>query len=174
MSVRADAIELRRAVPADAEALARGAVEGVADYVAFAPPGWAPPELDAELGYTRVVLADPDFHCLVAEVGGAVVGQVTTVPAAKAARPVEEPGLAHLRNLYVDREQWGRGVARALMEAAVEDAVQRGFTALRLFVAEGQARARRFYEREGWRLAGEPFFDAVPGLSMVEYRRPTG
>jgi hypothetical protein len=57
------------------------------------------------------------------------------------------------------------------MEAAVEDAGARGFGALRLFVAEGQARARRFYERERWRPAGPPFFDAAPGLSMVEYRR---
>ena len=168
------AFTLRPATTADAEALARGAVEGVADYVAFAPPGWAGPAFEAELSHTREVLADPDFHCLVAELDGAVVGQVTTVPAAKAARAVQEPGLAHLRNLYVDRAQWGSGVARALMEAAVEDATKRGFTALRLFVAEGQARARRFYEREGWQSTGEPFFDAVPGLSMVEYRRPTG
>jgi hypothetical protein len=47
-----------------------------------------------------------------------------------------------------------------------------GFSELRLFVAEGQARARRFYEREGWRPAGEPFDDPIPGLRMVEYRLP--
>ena len=159
-------------MPADADALARGAVEGVADYVAFAPPGWAPPELPAELVSTQVVLADPDFHCFVAELAGTVVGQVTVVPAAKAARPVDDPKLAHLRNLSVAREQWGSGLATALLRAAEDDARSRGFTALRLFVAEGQARARRFYGREGWEPAGEPFFDAVPGLSMVEYRRP--
>ena len=82
--------------------------------------------------------------------------------------------LAHLRNLYVARSQWGSGLATALLRTAERDARDRGFTALRLFVAEGQARARRFYEREGWRPQGEPFFDAVPGLSMVEYRRPIG
>ena len=98
---------IRRATPADAEALARGAVEGVVDYGAFAPPGWTGPAYDAELAHTRELLADPDFHCFVAELDGAVVGQVTTVPAAKAARPVEEPGLCHLRNLYVDRARWG-------------------------------------------------------------------
>jgi GNAT superfamily N-acetyltransferase len=132
------------------------------------------PAYDAELAHTRALLADPDVHCFVAERDGAVVGQVTTLPAAKAARPVEEPGLCHLRNLYVDRAHWGSGLARALMEAAVADAAERGFGALRLFVAEGQARARRFYEREGWRPEGEPFFDAAPGLTMVEYRRPAG
>lgn len=167
-------IALRPAVPADTEALARGAVEGIADYPAFAPPGWTGPAYGPELAHTRAVLADPDYHCVVAEAGGRVVGQVTVVPAAKAARAVDDPALGHLRNLYVDRSQWGSGLAGALMRAAVDDARTRGFAELRLFVAEGQARARRFYEREGWRAAGEPFFDPVPGLPMVEYRRPVG
>jgi GNAT superfamily N-acetyltransferase len=162
---------LRRAAPADAAALARGAVEGVADYPAFAPPGWTGPDHEAELAHTRVVLADADFHCIVAELDGAVVGQVTVVPAARAVRPVDDRSLAHLRNLYVDRSQWGSGLARALMDAAVADARERGFTQMRLFVAEGQARARRFYEREGWSAAGEPFLDPAPGLPMLEYRR---
>jgi hypothetical protein len=41
---------------------------------------------------------------------------------------------------------------------------------MRLFVASGQRRARRFYEREGWRAASEPFLDPGPGLEIVEYR----
>ena len=61
-------------------------------------------------------------------------------------------------------------MATALNAAAVETAGERGFTEMRLFVAAGQARARRFYEREGWRAVGEPFFDPVPGLTLVEYR----
>ena len=73
------------------------------------------------------------------------------MPAARAARPVEDPALGHLRNLFVARAQWGSGLATALLRAAEQDARDRGFTELRLFVAEGQARARRFYEREGWR-----------------------
>jgi GNAT superfamily N-acetyltransferase len=165
---------IRRATAEDADALARGAVEGVADYVAFAPAGWAPPDLLAELAHTRVVLADPVFHCYLAELAGEVVGQVTVVPAAHAARPVDDPELGHLRNLYVARSQWGSGLASALLRTAEQDARDRGFAKLRLFVAEGQARARRFYGREGWAPAGEPFFDAVPGLSMVEYRRALG
>jgi GNAT superfamily N-acetyltransferase len=161
-------------VTADAEALARGAIEGVADYPAFAPAGWKGPGYEPELEHTRAVLADPDYHCVVAEARGRILGQVTVVPAARAARPVAEPELGHLRNLYVDRSQWGSGLATALMEAALEDARARGFRELRLFVAERQERARRFYEREGWRAATAPFFDPVPGLPMVEYRRAVG
>jgi ribosomal protein S18 acetylase RimI-like enzyme len=168
------AFTLRQATAADAEALARGAVEGVADYPAFAPSGWTGPAYDTELEYTRVVLADPDYHCVVAEIGGGVVGQVTVVPAAKAARAVDDTSLGHLRNLYVHRSQWGSGLATALMRAALEDARARGFAELRLFVAEEQARARRFYEREGWVTAGPEFMLEDFGLDVVEYRRELG
>jgi hypothetical protein len=54
---------------------------------------------------------------------------------------------------------------------ALDEAAHRGFTAMRLFTPAGQARARRFYEREGWKVAGEPFDDSEFGLALVEYRR---
>jgi predicted GNAT family N-acyltransferase len=44
---------------------------------------------------------------------------------------------------------------------------------MRLFTPEGQARARRFYEREGWVQYGEPF-EAGLGIPLVEYRRELG
>ena len=45
---------------------------------------------------------------------------------------------------------------------------------MRLFVATGQERARRFYAREGWADVGAPFFDPRPGLELQEMRRPVG
>ena len=165
-------VSLRDAIADDVETLARGVAEGFADYPPFAPEGWTPPPEAEEAEHLHALLADERVRCLVAEAERTrIIGQVTVLPAAIAARPVDEPGLAHLRNLFVDREFWGAGVARLLTAEAVDTARERGFTALRLFVAEGHARARRFYEREGWEPAGEPFFDPVPGLSLVEYRR---
>jgi GNAT superfamily N-acetyltransferase len=167
---REDPIRLRRATTGDAEPLARGVVEGVEDYPSFAPPGWTAPSFEAELKHVRDTLADPDVCCLMAESEGACVGQITVLPAARAPHPVGEPSLAHISNLFVRRDHWGAGLAADLHRAAVEAASARGFTELRLFVAAGQARARRFYEREGWRQAGEPFDDPTPGLTMIEYR----
>ena len=167
-------LTLRPATAADAEALARGAVDGVSGYGEFAA-GWSGPGFEHELEDARKALADPDHHTIVAVLaGGAVAGQVAVLPAEATARPAGDPGLGHLRNLFVAREHWGAGIATALLRAAERDARERGFTALRLFVAEGQARARRFYEREGWPAVTEPYFDPQPGLSMVEYRLPLG
>lgn len=162
---------MRRATVADAEALAIVVVEGVADYPAFAPPEWAAPTLEAEEEHLRAVLADEHVHCIVAETGDEVVGQITILPAARAPHPVDDASLAHVSNLFVRRDHWGGGLARDLHRAGLEAAREQGFSELRLFVAAGQARARRFYEREGWRAVGEPFHDPVPGLTMVEYRR---
>jgi len=164
-------ITLRRATPADAEAIAVGVVDGVADYPAFAPDGWMGPAYEAELAHARSDLTHEHVHCLVAERDGTLVGQVTVIPARRAPNPVDDPGLGHLRNLFVARSEWGSGLATRLHAAIVEAAEELGYTELRLYVAEGQARARRFYEREGWRAAGAPYLDAGPGLRVIEYRR---
>ncbi len=101
---------------------------------------------------------------------GELLGQITVLPAPSAPHPVDDPTLAHVSNLFVRRDFWGTGLARDLNRAAVDRALERGFKELRLFVAAGQARARRFYEREGWFAAGDEFDDPAPGLTMVEYR----
>ena len=163
-------VAYRAATPDDVEALARLVVEGVADYPSFAPDGWAPPSADHEAERLRELLADQRVWCLVAEAEGEPVGQVTVLPASISARPTDEPGLAHFANLFVRRDHWGTGVARRLTTAAVDEARERGLRAMRLFVAEGQARARRFYEREGWSAAGEPVLRA--GARPVARRVP--
>ena len=169
-----DSIRIRRATGADAEPLALGVIEGVEDYPSFAPPGWSAPSFEAELKHVREALADADVYCLVAESGSGLVGQITLLPAARAPHPVDDSSLAHISNLFVRRDYWGAGLASALHGAALEAADARGFTELRLFVAAGEARARRFYEREGWLPAGDPFADPIPGLTMIEYRYRLG
>jgi GNAT superfamily N-acetyltransferase len=164
-------VSLRPATPADAEPLARGMVEGMEVYRSFAPAGWSPPPLGEEVEHTRHLLGDDRVWTLVAEAAGELVGQITILPAAIAGRPVDDPQLAHLRNLFLRPDHWGTGLARTLHDAALDEARRRGFTRIRLIVAAGYGRARRFYEREGWALDGDEVFDPVPGLVILEYRR---
>jgi GNAT superfamily N-acetyltransferase len=165
---------LRPATDADAEALGRGVVEGIDGYREFAPPGWAPPPLADAIEHALELLHEPGACCIVAELDGRVIGQITVLPAERTRVPPEETGLGHLSFLMVDREHWGGGVARTLHAAALADARERGYAELRLFAAAGQARARRFYEREGWVQRGEAAFDPIPGLVMTEYRLRLG
>src|SRR5690348_15157427 len=114
-----DVFTLRAATPADADRLARAVSDGLESYRSFAPVGWEPPGADDP--------HDGEMLCLVAEDDGGLAGQVTIQPAAGAARPVGEPGLAHLRNLFVRADLWGTGLARTLHDAALDAARERGF-----------------------------------------------
>lgn len=60
----------------------------------------------------------------------------------------EEHG--HVSDIVVDAGAEGRGVGRALMAAAEGWARHRGYRLLSLHVFDGNARARRFYERLGY------------------------
>jgi GNAT superfamily N-acetyltransferase len=60
-----------------------------------------------------------------------------------------------LEGLYVVPERWGTGLADALHGQALELVRALGSTRCHLWVLEDNARARRFYERRGWRENGE-------------------
>jgi GrpB-like predicted nucleotidyltransferase (UPF0157 family)/GNAT superfamily N-acetyltransferase len=188
----ASELVLRAATVSDAEQLGRGVAEGFQSYLPFAPPGWTPRPASEEVEQVRALLDGDDFWCLLAWVEHArteraraeqaervgtervLAGHVAFLSAARAWRAVEDPTLAHLRQLFLAPDHWGTGLARRLHGHAMAAAGERGFTAMRLFTPTGQARARRFYEREGWRVDGEPFCDPGFGLQLIAYRRSLG
>jgi GNAT superfamily N-acetyltransferase len=147
-------------------------IDGFEVYREFAAPSWEPPAIEDEIALLQELLREESTWCRLGEVDGRVVGQCTFLPAARSSVPVDEPELAHLRNLFVDREYWGSGLASALHGAAIAAACERGYSQMRLYTPVAQARARRFYEREGWEQTGEEFHSPGPDLVIVEYRYP--
>jgi GNAT superfamily N-acetyltransferase len=73
--------------------------------------------------------------------------------------------------LYVAPSHWGRGYGHGLLRDAEEALAATGRRDLALWVLEGNDRARRFYERAGWRDDDgmKPFGDS--GLYEVRYRK---
>ena len=161
----------RAATPTDAERITAVTMEGFDTYRAFAPEGWTPPSAADEHARLLGLLAEDWVFYRVAEHDGELVGHVGFLPAERTFAPAGDPGLAHFRQLFVARAHWGTGLAAHLHGAALAEARARGFTAMRLFTPAPQARARRFYEREGWALARPPAFDERVGLEIAEYRR---
>ena len=167
-------VAIRAATPDDAEAMDALAVAGIATYRDFAPPGWTAPAA-GDVTRLRAWLESEDAFALIAEDDdGAQAGHVMFVPAIRARVPSDDPALAHLGQLFLRPDHWGTGLAAVLLRRATAEAARRGFTAMRLFSAAGQRRARRFYEREGWSVAGAPHLEADIGLDIVEFRRPLG
>jgi len=60
-----------------------------------------------------------------------------------------------LEGLYVVPERWGTGLADELHSRALEVVHSLGSASCRLWVLEDNIRARRFYERRGWRENGQ-------------------
>ena len=161
----------RDATAADAPRLGRSVAEAFERYREFAPSDWQPPPAATQTGRLAELLGRADVWCRVAEHDGELAGYVCVIPATLSVFAREEPSLAHLRLMFVEPPYWGSGLAKTLHDAAITEAAERGYTAIRLFTPTGQARARRFYQREGWREAADPF-DADFGLPTIEYRRP--
>jgi ribosomal protein S18 acetylase RimI-like enzyme len=88
---------------------------------------------------------------LVAEIDGVVAGYISIRPATElqASRHVQ-----HVTGLAVDPALQGRGVGRALVEAAALEAAKRGARRLTLRVLEPNVSARRLYDACGFVVEG--------------------
>lgn len=152
--------------------LAAAVADAFVGYRAFAPTNWQPPPAADEARRLQRWIADAGFGGEVACDGQRYIGHATFIPAERHSfRPAPAASSAHLLHLFVEPDYWGTRVAAQLLTHATDAAARdRGFAAIRLFVAAGQARARRFYTREGFVAVGEPF-DFGLGLPALEYRR---
>lgn len=97
-------------------------------------------------------LSDRAFAHRIAEVDGEAAGYVKLGPL-KLPVEVEGPALL-LDQLYVLKEHHGSGIARTLMDWALEEAARRSAAEIFLTVFIDNHRARRFYDRYGFEAVG--------------------
>jgi diamine N-acetyltransferase len=102
-------------------------------------------------------MADPQATFLVAEVEGEAVGYAKiyagSPPECVRHRPAQE-----IVRLYVDRRFHGSGVARALMDACLDEAARAGCRGVFLGVWELNPRAQAFYRKYGFEIVGDHVF----------------
>jgi RimJ/RimL family protein N-acetyltransferase len=163
-------LALRDATPDDTPGIARAVRDAIERYRDISPPGWTPAEHTDE--EERETLADPTYRCVLAEPGGVLAGHVGWWPGVTSRAGSDDPGMIHLRQMFVHPGWWATGLAHRLMTIAVDAARADGFQRMRLFTPAAQGRARRFYERAGWRPGGPPVEEPRFGmLPIVEYVR---
>ena len=102
-------------------------------------------------------LAEPASVFLIAEVGGATVGYARLKEGQPAAgisgsRPIE------IVRFYARQEWMGQGVGATLMQACLDEAMQRGCDTIWLDVWERNLRARAFYQKWGFMEVGTQVF----------------
>ncbi|MFJ3616860.1 GNAT family N-acetyltransferase [Streptomyces iakyrus] len=125
-------------------------------------------EEDAERRRTYLAQGDGSIVNLVAEdTGGEIVGWACHGPYREGEVRTED---AELYAIYVHPDRKGRGVGRALLAESVARCSAAGHGRLLLWVLKENDRARRFYERAGFRADGaeEPF--EVDGVTVPEVR----
>ena len=88
--------------------------------------------------------------------------------------PSRDPGAGddtgEVYAIYVEEEFAGTGLGTELLRSAVAWLAERGYARATLWVLEGNARARRFYEREGWTLDGAAKSEPREDFTMDEVR----
>src|SRR5919108_5159026 len=142
----ASALDIRVAVPDDAQALAITSRLGFESYRAWAPAGWEPPPHALEVRAIRERLRQSSTWCAMAlDSDGEPAGHVGITHAADRERPhIRIEGWAHLWMLFVRPPWWGTGLAARLHRLALEEAARRGYGSIRLYTPYGAARARAF------------------------------
>jgi GNAT superfamily N-acetyltransferase len=152
-------VEDRAAEPAD--------IRAIAELLLRASPGRT---LEHEIGYVGAYFERPETRIRLALDDGRLVGVVSFEPSLIRGEEIADEHLAYLRLIAVDPSRWGSGVATELMGLAVDEMLAAGYAGAYLWCGDANARARRFYEREGWRPDGRTRHHVDWGR-MVGYAR---
>ena len=130
----------------------QNAPEDMARYLAEA---FTPEQQAAEIADQAGTVLLAEHH---AESGGAELIGYAHLIAGPIPEAVRGPDPLEIKRIYVARAWHGRGVAQALMEAAIEAARARGARTLWLGVWERNPRAVAFYAKYGFTRVGEHAF----------------
>lgn len=163
---------VRRATTADAEAIAD--VHIATWNVAYR--GQLPGDFLARLAERRPeriaiwmrAIASGNTRVFVAERDRRIVGLVSVGPPEGEPQPGE--GVGELYAIYVHPDAWDTGAGRDLMHTALDELRAIGYQEATLWVLDSNERARRFYERGGWRLDGATKVDRRGDVELNEVR----
>ncbi len=148
MSGRSNDVEIRPAIPADADGIGRVHVQAWQWAYRGQFPDTFLDTIDLERRtrwWRNTLTGDPAAVVFVAGTGDEIVGYCHIGPSRSEAATVGE-----LHSIYLLEHWTGRGVGRRLMAAALEALRTAGFDEAMLWVLGSNHDTRRFYEAAGW------------------------
>jgi len=126
------------------------------------------PEADADRRRSRLARSGDPRQDAIGTLAGQAAGWVAYGPYRDDDEPIREAGEVYA--IYVHPDHWGRGVGQALIQYALGELHTGGLAPVLLWVLEANARARRFYEREGFRPDGARHLFEIAGVRLPEVR----
>ena len=162
---------IRRAGPADAEAVARIHVESwkVAYRGIMPDEVIAKTDLAYRTAFWRERIADRAWPVWLVDADGQAVAFCQMIPTPD---PDDDPStVGHITALHVLPDLRGRGHGRALLEQVCDEFRHRAFVEVTLWVLEANTKARRFYEQHGFRDdGGKKMHSRMTTVPEVRYR----
>jgi N-acetylglutamate synthase-like GNAT family acetyltransferase len=148
-SNEATPIQIRDALPSDAEHVARIYIESWnAGFVGLFPHREFTPQ---DIVQWRRDIGKPAPHrWWVAEVDGKIAGFAGICPS----RDPIDPSLGELDTIAVDPPCWRMGIGRKLMPLVLKHLVADGYKEAILWTLANYNQGQRFYEAMGWKLDG--------------------
>jgi GNAT superfamily N-acetyltransferase len=126
------------------------------------PPDFPNPEVS--IGFLTMLFSNPDFYCVVAEVGGRVAGSNAMY---------EGSSVMGIGPITVDPDVQNAGVGRSLMRAVMDRAEERGAAGVRLVQAAFHNRSLSLYTKLGFDVReplscmhGQPIGQHAPGYEV--------
>ena len=86
------------------------------------------------------------------------------------ARDEDLPGWGEIISIYVRPEYFGRGCAGPLLDHAIGALAEQGYNDIYLWVLSENARARRFYEKNGFQKTDHTKNIHIGGKDLLEIR----
>jgi L-alanine-DL-glutamate epimerase-like enolase superfamily enzyme/ribosomal protein S18 acetylase RimI-like enzyme len=160
-------VTLRPAAASDLAALAAVFIAAWRDGYGDVVPADVLTSLDpvTVAGWLGPLVADEGTATLVAVAEGEAAGFV------RYGADPDRSGGGYIAALYVDPAAGGRGVGRALLDAALAALHRQGRPQVALWVFEANARARQLYERAGFRPDGRRTMDPRWRAPQIGYLR---
>lgn len=168
-------MNIRRATPGDADALAKVHVDSWRSaYRGLVPDSYLAGLDRAKRGeHFRKALTEHSEETYLAEQDAEVLGLLTVGRCRDT--DVDQHGTGEIWGIYLAPEHWRKGLGRLLCQYGEGILQSRGYTLATLWVFGGNAQARRFYEAMGFRADGASR-TLNPGapLEAVRYRKELG
>jgi len=140
-------------------------------YQAYDADGHVEADPDPEFGNELRNVSGEDGELLVA-VGpdGELLGTITVVQAGSPLSEIAQPGEAELRHLATAPAARGRGVGKALVEAAIEAARAAGARRIVLSTLPTMTVAHRLYEARGFVRVPERDWEPAPNYPLLVFQ----
>ena len=124
-------------------------------------------DLEDKANRWKTIIEQANSNVLVDVVNGKIAGFISS---ARCRDSDTDESWAEIFSLYYLKEYWGQGRVSILLNKALSDLTQAGFSKLSLWVLQGNDRAIGFYQKLGFEFDGAKKLEPIQTYKLTELR----